>query len=97
MDFNHDDPDRAALMRQVWEGTPWMVDAFTDGTGSGRDREMRDWCREQFGPEAWPIHGRPGQWQRGSATINGWTWFGFATKAQMDQFIARWPQPARPH
>lgn len=97
MDFNHGDAGMSALMRKVWGGTPWMVDAFTDGTGGARDRDMREWCIAKFGPEAWPLHDRPGQWQRGGVTINGWTWFGFATKAQMDQFLARWPAPARSH
>ena len=56
------------------------------------DLEIRisQWCRERFGPEAWPIHGHPGQWHRGSAIIHGWTWMGFATEAMLREFLAEW-------
>ena len=32
---------------------------------------------------------RDGRWQRGNATIHGWTWFGFADREAMDAFVAR--------
>lgn len=88
------DEERRQLMATVWDGTPWMVDAYTGGHTNHRDREyeIRDWCTDQFGPEALPLHGRPGKWQRGSATIHGYTWMGFATEEMMQRFIGRWGQ-----
>ena len=84
------DADRLAFMLQVWSGTPWMIDAPTGRVESDRFREIMEWCRDRFGPEAWPLHGRPGHWQRGGATINGETWLGFSTEAQMREFVAEW-------
>ena len=72
---------------------PWMVDAYTGSMSHDRDHEMCDWCREHFGDEAFPIHGRDGDWQRGGATIYGYTWFGFKTEEMMKQFMAVWPDP----
>lgn len=91
--FDYGDDERADLMREVWSQTPWMVDAYSGPTADGRDFDMRAWCRARFGAEALPLHGRPGQWQRGGATIHGWTWFGFATEAQMREFVEAWPDP----
>jgi len=82
-----------ATMQEVWQGTPWMVDAYTGSHDTGRRIEMMAWCREQFGPEAWPLHGRPGTWHGGGVTIHGWTWMGFATEAQLRLFLERWPAP----
>lgn len=79
-----------ALNHKVWDGTPWMVNAFTGPIVEDRMHEIISWCRERFGPEAWPIHGKPGNWHRGGATVQGWTWFGFATKEAMQQFEAEW-------
>ena len=81
------------LMRQVWSGTPWMVDAFTGSCASHRYFTLMRWCRDQFGPEAWPIHGKPGRWCSGGATFDGWTWMGFETEEMMRQFQERWPAP----
>jgi hypothetical protein len=91
--FNYEDDERAALMRKVWDPTPWMVDAYTGNYVDGREREMLLWCFDTFGDQASPIHEKPGTWLRGSATVDGWTWFGFATEADMDRFVARWPAP----
>src|SRR4029077_17163690 len=91
--FNYGDEEGCVLMRRVWSVTPWMVDAFTGPSCDDRDLAMRQWCWRTFGHEAAPIHDRPGQWQRGSATVYGWTWYGFATRAQLEQFQARWPVP----
>ena len=88
-----EDRERGELLRKVWAQTPWMVDAYTGGCGNERSREMQWWCRDQFGPECWPIHGHPGTWQRGGVTMSGWTWYGFASEEQMQQFLARWPEP----
>jgi hypothetical protein len=91
--FNYEDTDRAELMRKVWIGTPWVIDSYTGNYDEGRKRDMLHWCYETFGQQASPIHDRPGTWQQGSATIYGWTWFGFATKSQMHLFVERWPTP----
>ncbi len=92
--YDYGDAERNDLMRRIWTPTPWMVSAFTGRCTEDRDRKMRNWCRDQFGYECFPIHKRPGTWQRGTATINGWTWFGFATEAQMRQFEEAWPSPS---
>jgi len=84
------------LMRKVWDGTPWMCDAYTGPTAGDRDDEIYKWCRDKFGPEAWPIHGHPGRWHRGGATVFGWTWMGFATEQMMQQFLDRWPASVPP-
>lgn len=83
------------LMKEVWEGTPWMLDVFT-GPGHPdplRDRIMR-WCRDKWGTPASPIHGIPGTWREGNATLFGWTWMGFKTEAMMSEFQKRWGQNA---
>ncbi len=92
LEFDYGDDERSDLMRKVWAGTPWIVDAQTGPINSDTERAMIAWCREAFGDEAWPIHGRPGEWQRGSATIHGWTWMGFTTEAQLQQFLTQFPQ-----
>lgn len=81
------------LMRLIWAPTPWMIDAFTGSFDDGRSREILEWCHEQFGDESDPQRDRAGRWRRGNATINGWTWYGFQTKADMETFIARFPHP----
>lgn len=97
--YNYGDEERAVLMRKVWSGHPWMVDAYTGGCDSDRERDLQRWCFDTFGDQASPIHGKQGSWYRGSATINGWTWMGFTNKADMLRFIERWPAPegAREH
>lgn len=85
------------LTLKCWQPHPWMVNAFTGPCGERRDLEMREWCAEQFGDEAWPIHGKTGDWYRGGATVFGWTHFGFATKDMMDRFNERWPAPPEPN
>ncbi len=80
------------LMRKVWSGTPWMTEVYTERCDSLLDGAIRDWCYEQYGPEAWPIHGHAGKWHRGGATINGFTWFGFETEAMMNGFKAAFPK-----
>ena len=91
--FEYGDQELRELMAKVWSGTPWMVNAYTDSPDSGRWRAMVEWCREQFGPEAWPIHERHGQWHSGNATVHGWTWMGFTTEDQMRRFMQQWAAP----
>ena len=94
MAFDYGRAETSALMRKVWEPTPWMVDAYTgDVVDREREREMLSWCYDEIGPQASPIHDRAGRWQRGNATVFGWTSFGFAAEADMLRFIARWPAP----
>jgi hypothetical protein len=89
---DYGDEERRELMLQAWSDTPLMVDAHTGGWTNewGRESEIHSWCVEQFGPPAHPFAGVPGKWQRGGATIHGWTWMGFATEEMMHKFIARW-------
>lgn len=89
--FDYDDEDRRKLMEKVWSVTPWMIDCFTDGINSERERSIREWCYESIGPQAHPIHGKDGDWQLGGATIYGWTWLGFAKEEQLKDFIAAFP------
>lgn len=88
------DEERAALAHRVWDGTPWMVNWYTGGVDGGRTRDMIKWCHKQFGPQAWWPADRPGAWQRGSATIFGWEWWGFDSEDKMRAFMAAWPKPA---
>ena len=79
-----------ALMQRVWADTPFMTDAYTGGINTERWRDVMSWCRDTFGDEAWPIHGKPGLWYSGGATVNGWTWMGFNTEEMMRQFQEQW-------
>lgn len=79
------------INRRVWYPVPFMLDVQTEG----REQEMLEWCFNTFGPESWL--GGEGRWHRGSATIDGWTWFGFSTREEMEQFAAKFPSPARQH
>lgn len=88
--------DGGELQHKVWDGTPWMIDAYTGDVADDRDMEMREWCEEHIGPEAWPIHGRQGDWHRGGATVYGWTWFGFRTEEMLKRFADRWDDVPRP-
>lgn len=78
------------LMRKVWSATPWMLEVFTGPSGGLSYREMYEWCVHKFGKEASPINGIDGHWQRGCATVEGWTWYGFATEGLMKEFIEKW-------
>ena len=93
--------DPVGLMQMVWGGTPWMAEAFTGPFGGRRCNAMRQWCRDHYGPEAWPIYGpeawstddQPGAWHGGGTSIEGWTRFGFATEIMMREFLKAWPAP----
>ena len=86
-------PEFVKLFHRFWDDRPWMVDAFTGSIIERRDIEIRQWCLDHFGEEAWPLHDRPGRWVRGSVTIHGYTWFGFASEDDMNAFLAAWPDP----
>jgi hypothetical protein len=89
--FNYRHDETSALMRKCWSVTPWVLDVFTGD--AARERQIIAWCYERYGRKASPIHGVEGTWQRGNATIHGWTWMGFATDAQMREFESAWPSP----
>ncbi|MGJ4893732.1 hypothetical protein ACQR2B_06830 [Bradyrhizobium oligotrophicum] len=93
MAFDYGDAERSAIMREVWTPTPWMVEAYTGRCDEIREHNIIHWCHDAFGQAASPIHGRTGDWQRGCATVHGWTWFGFSSEALMRQFLGAWPQP----
>lgn len=86
--FDHGDDETNDLMLRVWIGTPWMKDFYTGPSNERLDRDMREWCRDRWGREHWPIHALPGLWQRGGVTLNGWTWYGFATQEMLAEFEA---------
>lgn len=81
---------RDELMLKVWSPTPWMVDAFTGSCSGGRYAEIILWCDRKFGPQAWPIHGKSGDWHMGGATVYGYTWIGFKNESMMNEFLAEW-------
>lgn len=86
------EPDRShdSILFHIWQNTPWVVEVFTGPIGAGCYYELTDWCFHEFGHEAFLSH-RSGRWRSGSATIMGWTWFGFSTREEMNQFAAAWP------
>jgi hypothetical protein len=90
IDFAYGDAERAELMRTVWSGTPFMTNCNTGSPGDERMYEIRAWCRERWGDEAWPSHRRPGRWRVGSVTAYGWTWIGFESAAMLAEFEAVW-------
>ncbi len=90
---SRNDPDGGDLWQSVWAPTPWMVDAFVGRWEDGRERRMLEWCYDAFGDQSSPIHEITGRWKRGNATVHGWTWFGFSTEAEMNQFVEHWPAP----
>ena len=95
MEFNYAQPEFLELMRKCWTPTPWMVNVYDSphkDEHEGLRREIAEWCIEQFGPESWPIHDKPADWYRGSATVYGWTWYGFATEEMLNLFLERFPQ-----
>lgn len=91
INFDYDDPERSELMRKVWSVTPHMIECYTGNIGGDREALYRAWLYENIGPQAYPIHEKPGEWQFGSVTIFGWTWLGFSTAAQLRQFKEAFP------
>ena len=59
--YNYGDDERSDLMRKVWSVTPFMVDCQTGSPDDDAYRRIMQWCRDNIGPEAWPIHGRDGR------------------------------------
>ncbi len=89
VDFDYGDRERSYLVERVWKDTPFVVNVRTGEINSESEREIMQFCRKRFGPEAWPIHGRPGRWYRGSATVYGETFMGFDTAGTLAVFLGR--------
>ena len=87
--YDYGDDERRDLMEKVWSVTPYVVNVMTGNINGDDWRAMMQWCREAFGAEAWPIHGREGKWQTGGATIFGETHIGFATSEDLATFQAK--------
>lgn len=95
VNFDYGDNERNELIHKVWDNFPWMVNAYTGGYSNRIDREqdILHWCIKNIGDQASPIHNKPGEWCRGTATINGWTFIGFKSEEAMNKFIDSWPKP----
>lgn len=89
--YDYGDKERSDLMAKVWTVTPYMVNVKTGSPTDETFMEIREWCTETFGREAWPIHGYEGSWQTGSATVYGETFMGFATASDLAMFSSRFP------
>ncbi len=87
--YDHGDKERNYLMQKVWSVTPFMINVRTGSINSETYREIMQFCRVLFGPDAWPIHGRPGRWQSGSATVYGETFMGFEDAGALAIFMGR--------
>lgn len=101
MDYWKDDPEHLALEHKVWDPTPWVIairSPYPDSSSASFkagdvDRLTHmDWLYRNLGDESRPIHGKPGDWQFGGATVDGETWLGFRTEEMMRRFIAFFPQ-----
>lgn len=89
------------LAFKVWNPTPWVINVYLgdkiDNQPFRKDEcDIKEWCRNNFGKESWPIHDRPGNWYRGGGTVMGWTWIGFKTEDMMKKFIFAWPNNIKP-
>lgn len=87
------DQEYVDLHVQVWSGTPYMIDVFTGGTREEyltRTWDIHQWCLENLGADHYAITGKEGVWQRGGATVDGWTWYGFKTEEMMNRFKEVW-------
>ena len=79
---------------EIWQRHPWMIDVYTGSVGKDNWCEIADWLRSKMGQESNPYGDAP-QWRkfkRGQATINGWTWIGFADQKDYEAFLSAWPQ-----
>lgn len=84
--MDYGDPERGEMMKKVWDVTPFVVNVRTGSPDDDQYRKIVSWCREHLGPDAWPIHGRDGNWQTGGATVFGETFMGFATAEYLERF-----------
>lgn len=92
LEFNYGDDERGALMREIWQSTPWMINIKVGDARYAVSARIRAWCEEHVGTEAWPIGGIEGDWQFGGVVIFGWAWIGFVKESQMRQFMEAFPE-----
>lgn len=88
MQYAETDEERGHLLREIWEGMPWMTYVHTP-IGSDQYCEVKDWCNANIGPEREFFFDRPGVWQYGNASVDGWIWIGFANESDLLAFIER--------
>lgn len=92
--------DHEELAHQVWDNTPYIIDvntgSFSTDEEHNRWHAMATWLRTNFGEEAWPIHGKQGNWCRGGAIVDGWRFIGFHTVEQAELFAKVFNQYVRP-
>ena len=81
-----------ALAHEVWDMTPWIIDVHDGRVEDGLYRDLMVWCQSRWGAQAWWPNGRKGAWQRGGATVDGWTWWGFDSEDKMREFVGAWPK-----
>jgi hypothetical protein len=83
----------ADLHIKVWQPTPYMIDVFTGETREEyliMSKKIHDWCLDNLGKSHYSICNKIGVWQRGGATVDGWTWYGFKTEEMMNKFKEVW-------
>lgn len=90
------DAEGLALHHKVNDPTPWIIDVRLPEPNSREWFDLREWCDQEFGPQSWPIHNRPGAWYIAGATVFGHTDMGFATEELMKRFIAQFPDRVWP-
>lgn len=83
-------PQHRELNEKVWKPTPWIINVYT-GLSEDNWPDMREWLINNIGAESEPIFGRTGNWHRGSATVDGWTWIGFSDEILMISFMNNFP------
>ena len=80
--------EKYEVLQARYQHTPWIVNAPSEG----REDDLRDWCREQYGHEYWHVFAdedRQWQWQ-GGCYVCGHTWFGFHKREQLEAFCSTW-------
>jgi len=88
--YEANEADGGELQHRVWDMTPWMLDVYEGKHDDMKYMEIIEWCHEKWGDQAWWPSGRHGAWQRGGATVFGWTWWGLNTEEKMLEFQAQW-------
>jgi hypothetical protein len=89
MDYWKGDP-LLELEHTVWDPTPWVIDIYSPHDALRTSHIC--WLRENIGKESWPLHGEPGDWHFGGATVQGQVWLGFKTEEMMQRFCNAFPE-----
>lgn len=95
LDRSAGDDERDVLMRKVWEPTPWVINVFEGSYDEYNFIDIIRWCCDNLGDESYPIHDKVGVWHRGGATVDGYTWYGFASEELMQRFIDAHPEETK--